>query len=768
MIFNRVIWLNRDELLIRVSLSPKLDFDLLHHVVTIPVRTFNPEIIFTASHVWSWIISERPATESKITTELASSWSWTIQHRRGLFSPVLTSKHPFYDKTEMSASNQDDLTAETTTAMKVFEPHLILLRLMMSGYQALQTRSPALSIAMARLLEQTTRATPLMSTHPLSRELRFLVISFGLRVLQSSKLDVMLENQLRFGIYKVAFAWFAVRPHWSFGSSRVQVRAEIQLLREVLALLTRDRPSGVESVTSFPPDPSYIRLAGHVSVPQAAQKAGQQQKVLIPLIENELHRCSIWANPMHASERGSDFVGSVTNKMTDDDWANAAQVAWVSNPSVAVYMPHRFQVPAVGQEVGRLVRAQPWHVTGVAEALPFLLEDNLQSAYREKTDLSCLLYWQPVTPIQGLELFQPKYDSNPHLLQYAMKTLKEHSIDMVLFYVPQIVQALRIDQCGYVAQLIMERSTNSQHFCHQVIWNMCANTFKDDEMMTEDSLKPTLDRMVRSIVCNFSIPALDFYEREFSFFREAMDISANLQPYLKKSETEKKAKIAEELGKITIEEGVYLPSNPNALVVDLARNTGRPAESHTAKVPFVATFKTRQEMTETVTAFDDRGQIPAKLVDNWQSVIFKVGEDCRQHQLALQIITMFKNIFANAGLDLYLNPYRVTPTGPRTGVVDVIPNATSRDEMGRAQVNDLYAWFLHTFGTADSIPFQKARMNFIRSMAAYSLASYIVQVRDRHNGNIIIDEKGHLVHIDFGFLFDHAGYVYQFDLCWIV
>jgi len=67
--------------------------------------------------------------------------------------------------------------------------------------------------------------------------------------------------------------------------------------------------------------------------------------------------------------------------------------------------------------------------------------------------------------------------------------------------------------------------------------------------------------------------------------------------------------------------------------------------------------------------------------------------------------------------------------------------------MGRAKVNDLQDFFISKFGPPDSIGFQKARLNFIQSMAAYSVACYILQIKDRHNGNIMIDGEGHIVHI---------------------
>lgn len=266
------------------------------------------------------------------------------------------------------------------------------------------------------------------------------------------------------------------------------------------------------------------------------------------------------------------------------------------------------------------------------------------------------------------------------------------------------------------------------------------------------------------MVDSFSDVDRDFYEREFAFFDEVTSISGKLKPLIKRTKPEKKQKIEEELRKIQVDVGVYLPSNPDGVVIGIDRKSGKPLQSH-AKAPFMATFRIKknkagleeaEEMLEEGAKDTDKASVQANTVEVWQSAIFKVGDDCRQDVLALQMIAAFRGIFHSVGLDVYVFPYRVTATAPGCGVIDVLPNSISRDMLGREAVNGLYDYFVSKYGNEDSLRFQQARNNFVKSMAAYSVISFLLQFKDRHNGNIMIDDAGHILHIDFGFCFDIA------------
>lgn len=86
-----------------------------------------------------------------------------------------------------------------------------------------------------------------------------------------------------------------------------------------------------------------------------------------------------------------------------------------------------------------------------------------------------------MNPISAVTYFLPAYRNHPFILQYAMRALESHSVDVTFFYVPQIVQTLRYDALGYVERYILETAMSSQLFAHQIIWNMKANSYKDDD-----------------------------------------------------------------------------------------------------------------------------------------------------------------------------------------------------------------------------------------------------------------------------------------------
>ncbi|KJE03847.1 phosphatidylinositol 4-kinase [Cryptococcus gattii NT-10] len=736
--------------------SRRMDRDILHYLVELPMVAFTPLAIAAGVDAWTWLLRQRPEAEVAIIGAITAGWMQTIIEKKGFFNNSMNYQDPFERPVEYSPSDKKETDLELAKARRLLRPHTLLVQVLSSQFHAIKYRERAMTISLIRLMMRSLEAHREMSTHPLAREVRFSFLLFGFQILSSSRMEALLELRLRDNLYKAAFSWFSVRPQWSYGSDRIQVGAEIKLLQDFLAAVANDGIRAEHYTSSMADRTPAFLIPGVSSIQEYLVQHKDRVRLLQLLVENEITRLAVWTNPVNEHGRTSaPAVGSLERSTSAADWTRMLQTAWKLNPALAVQMGERFKIASLQAEISHLVKSDPKAVQDVAEALHFLLGDKLEQD--AKAALKWLPIWAAVPPVTAIVYFQPRYGNHPLILQYAMRVLEQHPVELTFFFVPQVVQALRADGLGYVERFIFETSKISQLFCHQIIWNMKANTYRDDDASQPDPMKPLLDRMIDMIVQGLSGEAKAFYDLEFDFFDEVTSISGKLKPFIKKSKPEKKAKIDEEMAKIKLSMGVYLPSNPDGVVIDLDRKSGRPLQSH-AKAPFMATFKVQKEKldlpsNQPIEIADEAKGVKTKY-DVWQAAIFKVGDDCRQDVLALQIIAMFKNVFTSIGLTLYLYPYRVTATAPGCGVIDVVPNATSRDEMGRAKINDLFSYFVDKYGGVDTASFQKARLNFIQSMAAYSVACYILQIKDRHNGNIMIDGEGHIVHIDFGFLFD--------------
>eukprot|EP01111_Echinosteliopsis_oligospora_P015887 TRINITY_DN6432_c0_g1_i1.p1 TRINITY_DN6432_c0_g1~~TRINITY_DN6432_c0_g1_i1.p1 ORF type:complete len:1062 (-),score=298.21 TRINITY_DN6432_c0_g1_i1:53-3238(-) len=141
-------------------------------------------------------------------------------------------------------------------------------------------------------------------------------------------------------------------------------------------------------------------------------------------------------------------------------------------------------------------------------------------------------------------------------------------------------------------------------------------------------------------------------------------------------------------------------------------------------------------------------------IQGWRlcGIIVKSGDDLRQEQLASQIIFQMHSWFQAAGLPLFLRPYTVLATNSTQGLIECIPDTTSIDNMKKKIPKMTMLDYFHEAYGRDTPEFRVAQSNFVESVAAYSLVCWLLQIKDRHNGNILIDTEGHLIHIDFGFM----------------
>lgn len=172
---------------------------------------------------------------------------------------------------------------------------------------------------------------------------------------------------------------------------------------------------------------------------------------------------------------------------------------------------------------------------------------------------------------------------------------------------------------------------------------------------------------------------------------------------------------------------------------------------------------------------------PYGKTEGWRlaSFIIKAGEDIRREALVMQIISKLNEWFQSDIVDVdrpHMRPYTIMCVGGDAGLVECLSDAKSIDEVKKRTdgFESLRDYFIRAYGpptiqTAHYInsqmrastlqgqrkrlpSFEEAQDNFLRSLVGYSLVCYILQIKDRHNANILLDRDGNVIHIDFGFV----------------
>lgn len=369
------------------------------------------------------------------------------------------------------------------------------------------------------------------------------------------------------------------------------------------------------------------------------------------------------------------------------------------------------------------------HYKGIPLALQLFLRavDWTRPLQRNEAHIM-LSKWSKMHFEDILSLLNAEY-ADEEVRVHATQCISQISDDDFVLFMPQMIQALAFETCHFSAlgELLLERSLKSPHIVgHSLFWGLRSQLY----------VKATAERF--GLILEQFLMLCGNYRDQLLKEVQFMDMIFELNSKSPGKDFLTKQRHFLHL----LNEKIDRFPNYCTLPIDSSLETGEPFIEEckvmdSKKMPLWVTMRSSEENL----------QIP---------IIFKIGDDLRQDVLTLQMIKLMDMIWLEDGLDLHIKSYRVVVTGDQSGIIEVVPNSET--------TSSIQSYYGGKFGALSKKPLKaflkehnpdksqriKAYSNFIKSCAGYCVASYILGIADRHNGNIMINHTGHLFHIDFG------------------
>ncbi|ETN41992.1 uncharacterized protein HMPREF1541_03931 [Cyphellophora europaea CBS 101466] len=395
------------------------------------------------------------------------------------------------------------------------------------------------------------------------------------------------------------------------------------------------------------------------------------------------------------------------------------------------------------------------HLSRDKRALTKVVKATDWSNQKEARALTELIpRWAEIDVDAALELLGPTID-NPVVRAYAVDRLRKADDNELQLYLLQLVQALKFEnhETGEeglsptsLAKFLIDRATNNfnlGNFLHWFLMVECDDRGPD----TNATNRKRFARVEYHFM--LELEARDPEQRKLLLKQAEMiailqkiakDIRFGRDNRLNKIERLKKFLADPKNDLITLPQPVPLPLAPENIITGVYPEEANVFKSSLS--PLLIAFKVQPSAAQ-------NSPSPSKY-----SIIFKTGDDLRQDQLVIQIITLIDSLLLKENLDLKLTPYRILATAPAAGAVQFISPSVALSTISTKYRGSVTAYLQqHNPDPSGPLGIRKETMDtYIKSCAGYCVITYILGVGDRHLDNLLLQPNGRFFHIDFGFI----------------